>query len=75
MSAAIPGNDLAITLNGERREVPAGETIASLLAQLNIAPQDTATALNGEFVPRARRAAAVLRAGDALTCFQPIVGG
>lgn len=75
MSAPTPGNCVAITLNSERREVPAGETIASLLAQLNIAPQDTATALNGEFVPRARRAAVVLRADDAVTCFRPIVGG
>lgn len=75
MNTPTPGNGVAITVNGERREVPAGETIASLLAQLNIAPQHTATALNGEFVPRARRAAAVLRTGDAVTCFQPIVGG
>jgi sulfur carrier protein len=38
-------------------------------------PQALATAVNGDFVPRAARATLQLKEGDAVFTFQPITGG
>jgi sulfur carrier protein len=46
-----------------------------LLAHLGHDQGSLATAINDNFVPRCSRAARWLRAGDQITCFQPIVGG
>ena len=64
-----------ITLNGEPRQVDAGATLADLVAALGQAPEALATAVNGEFVPRAGRASRPLHDGDAVFTFQPITGG
>ncbi|MDF2467583.1 MAG: thiS [Ramlibacter sp.] len=66
---------IRITLNGEAREVSAGQTLADLIAQLDAPPQALATAVNGEFVAREARADCTLREGDAVFTFQPITGG
>jgi sulfur carrier protein len=66
---------LEVTLNGEPRRVPAGSTLEMLVQQQGVAPHEVATALNGEFVARALRSTRLLKAGDAVTCFRPIVGG
>jgi sulfur carrier protein len=66
---------MRVTVNDEPHELPEGSTLEALLRALDL-PQDAqATAVNGDFVPRASRAAQALRDGDAVTCFQPIVGG
>lgn len=61
------------------RRLPAGSTVADLLDRLNAAQGaedcSVATAVNGEFVPRAERARHVLRDGDTLLCFTAITGG
>lgn len=64
-----------ITVNGEARTVEDRATLADLVSALGQAPQALATAVNGEFVPRAARASVQLRAGDAVFTFQPITGG
>ncbi|MGV3492370.1 MAG: sulfur carrier protein ThiS [Ramlibacter sp.] len=64
-----------ITVNGEPREVRAGDTLADLVAALGQPPAALATAVNGEFVARAARAERPLREGDAVFTFQPITGG
>ena len=64
-----------VTVNGKVRTVPAFGTLADLVGQLGHAYESTATALNGQFVARARRHEHVLRDGDQVTCFQAIVGG
>ena len=64
-----------ITLNGEAREVPPGQTLADLIAALDAPPPSLATAVNGEFVARALRHECRLRDGDAVFTFQPITGG
>lgn len=64
-----------ITLNGEPRSLQEDATLADLVAALGQAPQSLATAVNGEFVPRAARATVQLREGDAVFTFQPITGG
>ncbi len=66
---------IAITLNGERRELAPGATLADLVASLGQAPQALATAVNGDFVAREARTQRVLRDGDAVFTFQPITGG
>jgi sulfur carrier protein len=66
---------IAITLNGERRQVPHGESLAQLIASLESAPAWLATAVNGEFVAREARDDCKLREGDAVFTFQPITGG
>jgi sulfur carrier protein len=65
---------MTVTVNGEARELPPGQTLADLIASLET-PQATATAVNGEFVAREARAERILRDGDAVFTFQPITGG
>ena len=67
--------NLEITVNGEARTVPESATLADLVNALGQPPQALATAVNGEFVPRAVRASVQLHAGDAVFTFQPITGG
>ena len=66
---------IAVTLNGETRQLPPGATLADLLASLGSSPAALATAVNGSFVPRAERGARPLQDGDAVFTFQPITGG
>ena len=65
----------AITLNGAPQQLPAGSSVADLLARHGVAPEAVATAVNGVFIARYQRAHTVLRAGDAVFTFQPITGG
>jgi len=66
---------LQVTVNGEPRILEESATLADLVTALGQAPQALATAVNGEFVPRAARASVQLREGDAVFTFQPITGG
>ncbi len=69
-----PGT-IAIALDGAQRQVPAGTTLASLLAELGHPPEAVATAVNGRFVARGLRGGLTLQPGDAVLLFQPISGG
>lgn len=64
-----------VHVNGQAEPWRDGLDIAALLAQHGTAPEAVATALNGEFVPRALRASTLLQPGDSLTLFAAIVGG
>jgi sulfur carrier protein len=66
---------ITVTLNGEPHELPPGQTLADLIAQLDAPPQALATAVNGDFVSRDARADCQLNDGDAVFTFQPITGG
>lgn len=68
---------LSITIHLDQRplELPAGTTLAALLALQQRAPESVATALNGLFVPREARTGTVLGHGDQVLLFKPIVGG
>ena len=72
---AAPTGAITITLNGQPLTVPHGTSVAQALAHAGELPTAFATALNGEFLPRAARADRRLVAGDALTTFAAIVGG
>ncbi len=66
---------IAITVNGQTREVAEGSTLADLVAELAASPQALATAVNGDFVARDVRAAHLMKPGDQVFTFQPITGG
>jgi len=66
---------VTVRLDDHDHAVPAGTTLAALVDALGHAPQQVSTAVNGRFVPRDERESCVLRGGDALLLFQPIVGG
>lgn len=64
-----------VLLDGRPHPVPVGTTLAALIEALGHAPDAVAAAVDGEFVPRAQRAARVLRPGEAVFLFKRIVGG
>lgn len=64
-----------LTLNGEPVVMPAGSSLADLIAGRGDDAHALATALNGSFVPRAQRTHTHLQDGDAVTVFKAIVGG
>jgi sulfur carrier protein len=63
-----------ITVNGEPCEI-AASTLAEALIKLDFAEAVVATALNGEFVPKRKRAETPLKAGDAIEIVAPRQGG
>ncbi|WP_374336325.1 sulfur carrier protein ThiS [Leeia sp.] len=66
---------IRLHLNDQPVELPAPLTLLMLLERLDIAADSVATAVNGQFVPRAQRAHHTLQAHDVVLTFQPIVGG
>ena len=75
MSAPVGTDAIELSVNGESQRVPAGTTIASLLATLDVPPRGTAVELNLELVPRARHAETTLAAGDRLEIVTLVGGG
>ena len=65
---------LRVRVDGQERCVPAGTTLEQVLAEAGDAAAFS-TAVNGEFVARAARAARVLADGDEVLLFRPITGG
>jgi len=70
MSATI-----AITINGEPRELRAPATVADLLGAVGLDPRKVAVERNLEIVPRSTYAATALAAGDRLEVVHFIGGG
>jgi sulfur carrier protein len=70
-----PSAMLTVRVNGQPQTVASGTTLADWLQAQQQPAQGVATAVNGVFVARERRAQQVLQAGDSITTFQPIVGG
>ena len=66
---------IAIELNGERTEVPAGESVAGLLQRLERDPRTVAVEHNGSILKRDRYAETALSAGDRLEIVQFVQGG
>lgn len=66
---------MTVQVGGGQRELPAGSTLADLVAALGHAPTAVATAVNGQFVARDARPQHVLADGDHIHCFRPITGG
>lgn len=66
---------LKILLNGESRELPEGSTIATLVASLDLRPEQVAVERNRELVPRAEHATTALAEGDELEVVTLVGGG
>jgi sulfur carrier protein len=66
---------ITVALDGKPHQIPAGTTLAALVAGLGHAPNAVATAVNGRFVARGLREGLQLQADDAVLLFQPIAGG
>jgi sulfur carrier protein len=66
---------IPVALDGRPRQIPAGTTLAALVAELGHAPNLVGTAVNGRFIARGLREQLELRSGDSVLLFQPIAGG
>ena len=65
---------IALTVNGVPQTTTA-RTLAHWVEQQGQSVNAVATALNGQFLPRALRATQALTDGDTIVTFQPIEGG
>ena len=66
---------MQIEVNGQRREVADGTTIAGLLSELDVKVPHVAVEVNLEVVPRAKHGATKLCAGDRLEVVTLVGGG
>ncbi len=66
---------LSVSVNGEPRELPAGSTLAQLVASLTTAPSGVAAAVNETVVPRGRWADTALGDGDRVEVLTAVQGG
>lgn len=66
---------IAITVNGEAREVAAGETLTALLRAIGLDTRKVAVERNAEIVPRSTYPEVALAAGDRLEIVHFIGGG
>lgn len=68
---------VSVTVNGEGRELPAGATVASVIASLHNAPEGrgVAVAVEGEVVPRAQWPSTKLHDGATVEVVVAVQGG
>jgi len=66
---------IAVHVNGEPWELPAGATVAEVIARLTDAPRGIAVAVDGDVVPRARWASTPVRAGARIEVLTAVQGG
>ena len=68
---------MLVTVNGERRDVPAGATVASVVEVLSGTPggRGVAVALEGEVVPRGSWGRVELREGAHVEVVAAVQGG
>lgn len=71
----MTGTAIAIEVNGERREVPRGLSVADLLVRIGLAAPKVAVERNLEIVPRSAWASTGLAEGDRLEIVHFIGGG
>lgn len=64
-----------ILVNGEKRSLPAGQTLAELVRDLDLEGRRVAVEVNEEIVPRSRYAEHVLNGGDRVEVVAAIGGG
>ncbi|MFI9362960.1 sulfur carrier protein ThiS [Kitasatospora sp. NPDC053057] len=67
--------DIALTVNGEPRRVPAATTLAELVATVSAANTGVAAALNEAVVPRSSWPATALGSGDRIEILTAVQGG
>ena len=70
-----PPTTLPLTVNGTPAELPAGSTVAVLVAERSGGHDQVAVARNGDVVPRSSWPTTELVAGDVLEVLTPTAGG
>jgi len=65
----------SILVNGEPRDVPAGCTIAQLIAKLDMAGRRVAVAVNRDVVPRSAYGEVQISGGDRVEILEAVGGG
>jgi thiazole synthase len=66
---------MTVTINGERREIPDGLTVAALLDHLGMAPNRVAIERNLEIAPRARWNEIAIAPDDSFEIVHLVGGG
>jgi len=66
---------MQVTVNDESRRLPAGATVADLVASLGLGPRRVAVEVNREIVARATYGERVLHDGDAVEIIHFVGGG
>lgn len=66
---------MKIFFNGEPLEMNDQATLADVIEQQGLSESACATAINGEFIPRASRSQHQLAPLDQIMTFEPITGG
>ena len=66
---------LVVEVNGDRREVAAGSTVATLIEELGLHPRAVAVEYNGEILKRTAYADTLLAQGDRLEIVRFVQGG
>jgi sulfur carrier protein len=64
-----------VTVNGQPRELPAGQTVADLLSSLGLHPGLVVVEHNREILPRDRVASTEVRTGDIFELVHFVGGG
>jgi sulfur carrier protein len=71
----VKATALRVTVNGEATEVPAGTSVADLIARLELEPRGIAVAVDGEVVTRRTWAERSLAAGETVEILSIAQGG
>jgi sulfur carrier protein len=71
----VKATAMRVTVNGEATEVPAGSSVAALLASLEIEPRGVAVAVDGEVVTRRTWGERSLSAGERVEILSIAQGG
>ena len=66
---------IAVVVNGEERQVPAGTTVLALVELLGLGGRKVAVEKNREVVPRAQHASELLADGDRIELVTFVGGG
>ncbi len=68
-------NQIPLTVNGEPRDLPAGATLADLVATVSTANSGVAAAVNETVVPRGAWPLTALSTGDRVEILTAVQGG
>lgn len=75
MSDTLVADSITVRVNGDPREIPAGLTVAGLLAHLELHPRMVVVEQNGAILRREQLDEAAVNAGDQLELVHFVGGG
>ena len=75
LSPNVYNNPRMVTINGERKDIPSGTTLAGILNSLSLRPEQVAIELNRAIVKRDRWNETVVADGSEIEIVQFVGGG